>query len=181
MFFRARRSTASCVECGLQPTFSQSRIKYQSNSFIQKRLRTPPHLLSSPNFPESRLKWKRIQGTSECSSFSRGLRETSFGGSVFIHPPRTRLHSEIDQERSEARVLDLNIPEAHVMSSLLLNRPKPYLKQKVSESIRKCVFPRGIVVNACRSKRLDHNTLKWPRVIRHALLPTYRTRYALKP
>ena len=73
-----------------------SRIKYQSNSFIQKRLRTPRDLLSSPNFPESRLKWKRIQGTSECSSFSRGLRETSFGGSVFIHPPRTRLHSEID-------------------------------------------------------------------------------------
>ena len=73
-----------------------SRIKYQSNSFIHKRLRTPRDLLSSPNFPESRLKWKRIQGTSECSSFSRGLRETSFGGCVFIHPPRTRLHTEID-------------------------------------------------------------------------------------
>ena len=42
-----------------------------------------------------------------------------------MHPPRTWFHSEIDLELSEARVLDLNIPEAHVMRSLPVNRLEP--------------------------------------------------------
>ena len=59
------------------------------------------------------------------------------------------------------------------MHSFPVNRSKPYSKRKVYEIIVKCVNQHGIVVNAFRSKRLDHNTLERPRVIRHALLPKY--------
>ena len=44
------------------------------------------------------------------------------------------------------------------MSSLPLNRSKTYSKTKVSEIIVKCVNQHGIVANAFRSKRLDHDT-----------------------
>ena len=54
-----------------------------------------------------------------------------------------------------------------------LNGLKPFLKRKVSQIIMTCVFRHGIVENAFRSKGLDPKTLKWPRVIRHALLSKY--------
>ncbi|XXG62664.1 hypothetical protein AAC387_Pa05g0983 [Persea americana] len=128
--------------------------------FLSETAQNPMGLGLKPESPESRPKRKRIRRTSKCSSFSRGLRGTPFGASVFIHPQRKWFHSEIDSENSEARVFDLNIPEAKVTHSLPGNRLKPYLERKESEIILRCVFQHEIVVNAFRSKRLDRNTVK---------------------
>ena len=49
----------------------------------------------------------------------------------------------------------------------------PSLKRKVSQIIMACVFRHGIVVNAFRSKGLDPKTVRWHRLIRHALLSNY--------
>ena len=59
------------------------------------------------------------------------------------------------------------------MHSSPLNPPKPFLKRKVSQIIMACVFRHGIVVNAFRSKGLDPKTVRWHRLIRHALLSNY--------
>ncbi|XXG62652.1 hypothetical protein AAC387_Pa05g0976 [Persea americana] len=134
--------------------------KISVKHFLSETAQNPMGLGLKPELPESRPKRKRIRRTSKCSSFSRGLRATPFGASVFIHPQRKWFHSEVDLENSEVRVFDLNIPEAQLTHSLPRNRLKPYLERNVSEIIMKCVFQHEIVVNAFRSKRLDRNTVK---------------------
>ena len=130
--------------------------------FIQKRLQTPGDYFSSPNLPESRLKGKGIPITSMSPSFNRGLCETRFIASVFLDPPKTWFQNKINKELPEARVTDRESAEAHVKLSLPVNRPKPFLKRKVSQIIVKCIFGCGIVVNAFRRKRPYYNALEWP-------------------
>ena len=120
--------------------------------FIQKRLQTPGDYFSSPNLSESRLKGKGISITSMSPSFNRGLCETRFITSVFLDPPKTWFQNKINKELPEARVTDRESAEAHVKLSQPVNRPKPFLKRKVSQIIMKCIFGQGIVVNAFRCK-----------------------------
>ena len=70
--------------------------KISVKHFLSETAQNPMGLGLKPEFPESRPKRKRIRRTSKCSSFSRGLRATPFGASVFIHPQRKWFHSEID-------------------------------------------------------------------------------------
>ena len=47
-----------------------------------------------------------------------------FGASGFVDPPWTRFRNKIEWEQPEARISDLNNPEAHLMHSFPLNRLK---------------------------------------------------------
>ena len=60
------------------------------------------------------------------------------------------------------------------MHSSPLNPLKPFWKRKVSQIIVACVFWHEIVVNAFRCKGQVTKTLRWHKVIRHALLSNYR-------
>ena len=132
-------------------------IVARNTIIIQKQLRIPEDYFSSSNFLKSHFKGKGIPRASMRASFNRGLCETRFKACVFLDPQKTWFQNKINKELHQAHVTEREKPEAHVKLSLPVNRPKPFLKRKLSQIIVKCIFGHGIVVNTFRRKMLYYN------------------------